>query len=72
MRMAPEVPIWTGWGLPWPSLAVLGWTLRCGGALNEGGHLICVIASKSTLDSSLDGRPYNADAELFLPRQVIR
>lgn len=40
--------------------------------MNEGGHLICVIASKSTLDSSLDGWTYNADAELFLPRQVIR
>lgn len=40
--------------------------------MNEGGHLICVIASKSTLDSSLDGWTYNADAELSLPRQVIR
>lgn len=40
--------------------------------MNEGAHLICVIASKSALDSSLDGWTHNADAELFLPRQVIR
>lgn len=45
-----DVPLWRRRSLP----------------MNEGGHLICVIASKSTLDSSLDGWDYNADAEFFL------
>lgn len=75
-RIAPRGPIWTWNGSvgakstrPWLDAPL--WRRRSL-PMNEGGHLICVIASKSTLDSSLDGWDYNADAELFLPRQVIR
>lgn len=50
--------------------------LCCSLPMNVGGRLICVIASKSTLDSSLGDWKYNADTELFLcvcvPREVIR
>lgn len=43
------------WVWTWPRLLVLGWMRRrCSPAVNVGGRLICVIAFKSTLASSLD------------------